>query len=499
MTRRKEWDIDLKKYNLTFLLIIVVLFVLFVPYLMRFYHGNTAVVGSESYLSTRYALELIEYKELTMTELMEKYSATPDLVYTRRTFHFNPYHVVLAVTGDLFGLKNAARILPIIMGLLSIFLFARILVSLDFERYRRDVILLLLVTSPAFIYAFTFSTSHSLAILLSLLSVYLFTQKHKVWLGLSMVCMFIVSLFSIFNIILLFLVLLAYTLHKDDKKQWFFIALFFSVIFLFIKKVNIYYSYTTHESLNFFSALFSDLGGLIGFGFISIVLVFLGAGLLWKKRKQMLVFLIPVLILVSYVYVGEGFFMYLSFFVAIAAGEGFRRLTESEWSFSMLKTLTIIVLICGIVFSTVSYTDRLMDSEPSPETLHSLELLEKSSKAGEIILTHPKYGYWVESVADRKVLADSLSTDNYEQKFLYKVADSIFTSRDLEETETLLRTYNIRYIWITPDMKQGLVWDKKDEGLLFLLEKSETFKKVYSTYGYETWEVLPPVRLSVGE
>jgi len=58
-------------------------------------------------------------------------------------------------------------------------------------------------------------------------------------------------------------------------------------------------------------------------------------------------------------------------------------------------------------------------------------------------------------------------------------------------TFTLLRSYNIRYIWITPEMRSGLVWNKDDEGLLFLLKNSETFKKVYSTYGYEIWEVLP--------
>jgi hypothetical protein len=198
-----------------------------------------------------------------------------------------------------------------------------------------------------------------------------------------------------------------------------------------------------------------------------------------------------VFILISYFYVGEGFFMYLAFFIALAAGEGFLRLAERDWSLPMLKNLTLIIIVCGVIFSTISYADRMIDAEPSPETLHSLELLEKASKAGEIVLTHPKYGYYIESVANRKVFADSLSTDNYDQNFLYKVVDSIFTSRSLEDTETLLRTYNIRFVWITPQMKQGLVWNKEEEGLLFLLEKSETFKKVYSTYDYDIWEVVP--------
>ncbi|MBU0461494.1 MAG: glucosyltransferase domain-containing protein [Nanoarchaeota archaeon] len=489
-TKINEWEINLKKYNLTIIIILLLLFVLFVPYFVRFYQGNTAVLGSESYLTMRYAEELIDYKELTMEELAEKYSFTPDIVYTRRTYHFNPYHVVLAFLGYFFGLQNIAHILPIILGLISVILFAKIIESSGFERYRRNLALLFLVTSPAFIYAFTFSTSHSLAIMLSLLSIFLFMQKRLPWFVLSMICMFIVSLFSVFNLVLLFLILLVITLKNDKKRSRFFIALFFSILFIFIARSNLYYSYTTPGSGQFFSLLFSDLGGFIGFGFISALLVFLGLGTLWKKRKQMVSFIIPLIILLSYVYVGEGFFMYLAFFIAIAAAEGFIRMAESEWSLPMLKLLTVIILICGVIFSTVSYTSRLIEAEPSPETLHSLELLSKASKAGDIILTHPKYGYWIESVADRKVFADTLSTDNYNQQFVYKIEDAIFKSRDLDETETLLRNYNIRYIWITPEMKEGLVWTKKDEGLLFLLENSESFKKVYSTYGYDIWEVI---------
>ena len=88
------------------------------------------------------------------------------------------------------------------------------------------------------------------------------------------------------------------------------------------------------------------------------------------------------------------------------------------------------------------------------------------------------------------MLADSLSTNSYDQNFLYKVEDSIFQSRDLFQTLSLLRKYSIDYIWITPEMKAGLVWNREGEGLLFLFENSETFKKVYSEEGYEIWKVL---------
>ena len=35
---------------------------------------------------------------------------------------------------------------------------------------------------------------------------------------------------------------------------------------------------------------------------------------------------------------------------------------------------------------------------------------------------------------------------------------------------------------IIKDMKNGLVWNEKEEGLLFLLKDNETFKKIYNTH-----------------
>ncbi|MFQ5474392.1 MAG: hypothetical protein ACE5DM_01020, partial [Candidatus Nanoarchaeia archaeon] len=384
----RDVEFSLKRYDLTKLVFVAVFFVLFVPVFMRLYAGNTSAIGSESYLNMRYAQDLIDSKTLDFDELVEKYELTPDLVYSRRTFHFNPYHVLFAFLGNFFGLRTVAQILPILLGIFSILLFSNVLDSLKFEKSRRDIILLLAVTSPAFIYAFTVATTHSLAIVLSMLSILLFTKKDYVWFVGSMVCLFLVSLFSVFNLIVLLACLLAYAIHDSKKKSWFFMALLISMFFLFIKQANIYYSYTTHESLQFFTAISSDLGGLIGFGFVSLLLMFLGLGRLWKNRKQLFIFLIPASIIASYVYVGEGFFMYLSFFVAIAAGDGLLLLVERKWHLHLLKGLTLIILVCGIIFSVVSYADRMIEADPHPETLHSLELLQKASKGGEIVLTH---------------------------------------------------------------------------------------------------------------
>ena len=68
--------------------------------------------------------------------------------------------------------------------------------------------------------------------------------------------------------------------------------------------------------------------------------------------------------------------------------------------------------------------------------------------------------------------------------------NTIFYSRSLEQTTSLLDKYNVKYIWIDKKMNSGLVWTKKDQGLLFLFRNKETFKNIYSYSEIEIWEYL---------
>jgi len=39
-------------------------------------------------------------------------------------------------------------------------------------------------------------------------------------------------------------------------------------------------------------------------------------------------------------------------------------------------------------------------------------------------------------------------------------------------------------------MKSGLVWEKEEQGLLFLLQNRETFKNIYNSSEIEVWKYL---------
>ena len=72
----------------------------------------------------------------------------------------------------------------------------------------------------------------------------------------------------------------------------------------------------------------------------------------------------------------------------------------------------------------------------------------------------------------------------------YNDSMTIFNSRNLKTTTQLLDKYNITYIWIDKKMKTGQVWEKENQGLLFLLKNSERFKSVYDLDEVEIWTYI---------
>lgn len=484
----EEIKIDLKKRNLFVLVVITLFIVLTLPTFLRFYSGNDSLIGSEPYYHFRAAKELLNQGALN---LFTPPRDVQDSSYSPRSFFFNPYHYLLVYASKLVSLQTASRIVPFLLGIISVLIFNLILQRFINDKYKRHLILLLLVLNPAFIYTFTVSNPNSAAIVLTLLGLYLFMQDGKYSFALSALCFAVVSLFSIFNTLIVISLLLAYVLTKKIAQNRFITIVLVLAFFSFAGRAAFFYNYSYTPNINIFSNFFSDLGGLLGFGIFSIVLAVYGVVSSWKNKSDFIYFFIlSALLIASLFFIGNIVNMYIMFMVALAAGIGFVRLYELKWNVITVKNLTILILICGILFSTASYLTRMTDMHPDRAALESLDWLRDNVFKNEFVLSHYDNGYLISTVARNPVLTDSLSASDYDQEFLYKVQDSMFYGRKLKQTKQLFDIYKVKYIYVTPEMKDGLVWSKSNEGLLFLFTSKSTFEKVYDKDGYEIWKVL---------
>ena len=233
----------------------------------------------------------------------------------------------------------------------------------------------------------------------------------------------------------------------------------------------------------------SDLGGLIGFGGFFLLLSLLGLVMTWKKKRvYYLGYLLVIFLIVAFVFLNAYSNIYLNFILAILAGQGLIWLWKRPWKFNFIKKFSILILVLGIIFSTVSYINRLAVELPDEEIKESLVWLKNKTKPGEIIFSHPGKSFWIEYFAERPAYFDFFSPDPQIQ---FNQTQAIFYSRDIKTTVAWMEENKISYVWIDRTMRQGQVWSEKDEGLLFLLS-DQRFQRRYKENEIEIWKFVEP-------
>ncbi len=467
----------MRKLALVFLAVIAIS-VLSAPYLIRIYNGETLIFGEEPYYHARIALQMLK----------GELSAADTLVYNERPYFFGPYHVVLALSSRIIGIEASSAILPTMLGLVSFVAFYLVLGRFGINGFRRLLISLLLITSPAFIGTFSASNPNALAIPLYIIGLYVLSyhdRKKDSFLSAANIVGFIILLptllFGIFNVLLL-IVLLTGFYTSDDRKRSFFL-LFFSSSFL-ISLIYYLLFFTKVLPAGLLSVFISDLGGS-GFGIFTVILLISGIIFSWSRRSSYSLAYFLLLYLISILLFSSSFAIpYLGFVIAIFAGEGLFRIINIDWDLPLIQRLTIILIVCGLLFSTVSFMTRATTSGPEKETLNGLFALKEKPKG--VVFSHYSNGFWIEYFADKPVLLDGFILPGISKR--YSDSNEIFYSRNIDNTKKLLDRYSIKYVFVDKSMRGGEVWTQEDEGLLFLFRNNQTFSKVYDDQGIQIWE-----------
>jgi asparagine N-glycosylation enzyme membrane subunit Stt3 len=413
-----------------------------------------------------------------------------------RIYTYNPYHLILAAAGYIIGIELATKIIPLIFGLLSMTLFYMIMENLRLKEKKRFFICLILALSPIFIYTFSTSSQFAIILFLNLLGFYFFIKKQKIFTYLSILVFASIPFFNFFNALVTLILLFTYTIVKGVNRNKFYFVSAGIILKTLIYHLYIFYRFGLPQTPSFISHniiqnLVSDLGAKTGFSFFAILLAAVGLVTTWKKRREFYyIYVLALVLIISSIYFQDLANIYLNFVIVIMAGYGLFFLIDRKWDTKIVKNASLLLIICGIVFSMVSFMIRFSSMPPYSEEIESLEWLNQNSNENDRVLSYYSNGFWIEYFAKRPVLLDSYFDyiNDLEQK--YADSEVMLHSRSLKITKELLDKNNIRYVWINKAMKQGLVWSREDEGLLFLFKDKETFKKIYTNDEAEIWEYL---------
>lgn len=445
-----------------FAIFILAIFMIALPMHLRFAHNNPTLAGTEPYYHSRMAIQLLDGIPQTDTAIANG-----------RPYILHPYHIVLAGAYALIG-PLAFNLMPGIFALLSFVFFWLMLRKLNISEKTQPWILLAYALSPPLLAAGTIGTPH--AFVLALLMAGTWLLLGRAWMLGS--ALYVIACFSglIYNITaLVFLIVLLLTYQKDTQR-------FVLTAFLAVGALVIGHNPPLVGLPRVLSQYISDLGGVYGFSIFAFLLSLVGASIMWQQKKK---YYAAYAIFVGFL-IGSFFFPHLLVFgnvvISALAGAALARLAQRKWELTFLRQAALLVLFCGLLFSSISHAVNLADTPPTPAFFKALEFPPST------VLTHENYGFWVESAGHTAIL-DPLWKELADPEDQAWDVAAVFRATDLAQANQLFEKYNITNVLITSEMEHGLLWEREDQGLDFLLKNSETFKKLKPSSNIGVWRV----------
>jgi hypothetical protein len=373
------------------------------------------------------------------------------------------------------------QIISLLLAGVAVFLFLSLAKRLKLSAPFTFFFLLFTIISPTFIYTFTVLSSYSILVVLLLLGFILLTFK-KTWIRACAVFPFaLVLFFDLTSIILQALLLAAFMLGEKKKRKTVplfmlcMTVLLFLIAALYLHQPLVEGPFSSEELA---SGLLTDLGGVSGIGLFLLALGMIGITFTWKKKRFRTAYFILTLLIPLYIYNSHSVFL-LSLIITLFATTGFLKLFRRKWILVYLKQFTFLVLLLGLMFSTLSYLDRLPEMGPTVEETAALQWMETNTDARAHVVSSVDNSYFIRYFAVRKPLV----VPHIDNPILSRTNNAILQATYIDDLFPLLEEHRVSLIYLTPKMKQNL---PKEYGLLFLLT-NENFKLIYTHQGVEIW------------
>lgn len=452
-------------------LFFIALLLLSLPYLFRFSESNTVFIGSWPHYHARMASFIAENSIPGSDPLFD----SPYLV--------SPYHLLLAGISLVIPVELASIVVPISLGILSLFFFYFVLRGLRLAHLRSFFIVFVFVFSPVFVSVFSLSTPLALVFFLLFFGFFLFQRKSWFFFLLSFVFFGLLAMCGLIHSIVLLLTLFVYCLSfKKSLFRFYFIA--GVVLFVFLSFHLPYYLLSGSIGSLLHSGLIAEFGAVYGFGVFSLLLGGLGLFFVWNyKTKYYLAYFLMIGVFVVSFFIRD-MLVYAHVVVCFFAGLAFYSLYLREWELSDLRNFALLVIFCCLLFSSISQAAFLGRLPPSDSFIECLDWIGSSSGSTGPVFAHVSDGFFIEFWAGKKVLFD----ESYAPEGLVADSERIWHSSDIAEVKRFFSRKGIKYVLIHEGLFSGLVWNTKGKELDFLLTNPETFKSRYNNSCCEVWE-----------
>ncbi len=301
-------------------------------------------------------------------------------------------------------------LLPIILALLFVFLILNVAQRLGISEHFTFLFLALLISSAVFIFSFTTISAYSGLLILLLLGILLLTLSHKLWNYLSMLPLMLATSIDLFSSLLVILALLTFFHYRTEKEKetnrnlMFTIVAVTSIVALahfFLFDVPLQLGPFQTESV--IQDLLSDLGGTSGISLFALLLALGGLFHLWKEKRYYFTYLFLPLVIPAYL-LHTNFIFPLAIIILLFSAVGFIKLFERQWNLETIKKFTILVVILGILFSTLTYLNRVTEIGPDQNEVETLTWIKENIPDDGKIFSSPENSYYLTYFAGKQPL-----------------------------------------------------------------------------------------------
>lgn len=431
------------------IIMIAIILLLFIPF-FRTVQGNPTFPNSETY---------VHFNALTTHS------------------QANLFDMLLGQLTSVFTEQVLAIVLPLLFGLLSLLLIVAILRILKLGIYEYFYTLIILALTPAFIATFVGISIYSVLFFLALLVIWLFLKKNNFYL-LGLAALY---LFDPFLGLVAGLVLVLLELKNKARRN----SLFVLLTLLAIQIISLIFSLpTTYFASSSFAfsveQLFTFFGARYGYSLFILILGLFGFYKYMSKRLDPAVFLYIALIILSLFYAPIRLLCIV--FLAFYSAKAFDYLVLRKWKVVFLGQLILVLFVCILLFSTMTYLKEDLQKQPIHQEVKALQDLSNFYTVYKVpktakILSSPEYSSFIQYYAGSPALQKQTGRIIHSNLSLH---EELFQSRDYDFVQQIFQEEHVAFIFIDGTMLSGKVWQRPDEGLLFIMENNDNFLKVYS-------------------
>ncbi|MFW6230616.1 MAG: hypothetical protein ACOC32_01180 [Nanoarchaeota archaeon] len=439
---------------------------LFVLAITAIYLGVRVSSGSSTFPGIESSQNLYE------ADLVSSMLKGEETILTMQADHdasVNIYTFLLAETG---GDALILLAMNIVLAMLVLMMLNIVLKHFAIAKDKRTLTILFFGLSPLFIYYAASLAAVQIFTLLSLSSL-LFLKRRKIFFYLISL---IIPLFGIELLVVHLIIILAVALYKNRIRSFYEALAAGGGLMLLL--VVLGFAPSMHEipfatSEMFIREFISEFGGSRSLGIMLVTIAAYGfIRQLLSQKRQALQFIFAVSLMVLPLIEFRSFY-FLGIAAAVYAADGASALLARKWYSNDLKMLTIVIIMCGFLFTLLSYSSTFLSLPLQAEEKEALDWFAKQPDGN--VLTGPFFAYHVRAYSGKPVVATASSATFIESQDV----ETIFQSFDLDATLALLRERDVDYIVLTDEIKER-VWSRPDQGLLFLFSNDMHFRKLYA-------------------